>query len=72
VSATVPKYLARKCPRCRDYFGVTVSHEPTSDGENAISAYCAVCGYTLKGWRLIVTRKRPGITYGGRVLKVFR
>jgi len=60
----MPRYIARTCPRCRDYFGVTVSQQPTSDGEHAITAYCALCGYTLRGWRMIDGGKRtPEIRY---------
>ena len=70
--ATMPKYLARKCPRCRDYFGLVVNREPESNGEHPITAYCAVCGYQLKGWRLIVGRKRPDNVYYDRISKVFR
>jgi len=72
VSATMARYIARKCPRCRDYFGVVVNQEPKSDGDHPITAYCALCDYQLKGWRLIVGRKRPVLIYGGRVPKVFR
>jgi len=52
------KYLHRSCPRCRDYLCVDVHKRATSDGEHLITGYCAVCGYQLKGWRLIPGRKR--------------
>jgi hypothetical protein len=35
-----------------------VHKRATSDGEHLITGYCAVCGYQLKGWRLIPGRKR--------------
>jgi len=71
-AAIMARYIARTCPKCRDYFGVVVNHEPKSDGAHPIIAHCAVCGYQLKGWRLIVGRKRPVLIYGGRFSKVFR
>jgi len=49
-----------------------VNREPESNGEHAITAYCAVCGYQLKGWRLIVGRKRPDNVFYGRISKMFR
>jgi len=68
----MPGYLAKKCPRCRDYFGVTVTQTPNSNGEHPISAYCSVCGFQLKGWRLIVTPKQPILKYSSIVSKLFR
>jgi hypothetical protein len=47
------KYLHRSCPKCRDYLCVDVLQRATSDGEHPITGYCAVCGYQLKGWRVI-------------------
>ena len=67
----MPKYLARKCPKCRDYLGVVVNQTPKSNGEYPINAFCAVCGYELKGWRLIAGRKRPDNAFHGRMPKVF-
>jgi hypothetical protein len=61
------RYIARTCPKCRDYFDVTVSQQPTSEGEHPVTAYCAVCGYQLKGWSVIVGRKRaPVIDVAGK------
>jgi hypothetical protein len=51
------KYIARTCPKCRDYFGVA-NQPPKSNGEHPINGFCAVCDYQLKGWRLIIGRKR--------------
>ena len=65
------RYIARSCPKCRDYFGIVVNQEPTSNGEHPINAYCAVCGYQLKGWRLIEGRKRTIHQYHGGMPKVF-
>lgn len=70
--AIMAKCIARKCPRCCDYFGVVVNQEPKKHGEHPITAYCEVCGYQLKGWRLIDGRKRPVLVYGGRMPKMFR
>jgi hypothetical protein len=64
-------YIARTCPKCRDYFSVTVTQTPDSNGEHPITAYCAMCGFLLKGWRLIVTHKQPLLKYSAIVLKVF-
>jgi hypothetical protein len=66
------KYVARKCPRCRDYFGLVVNQPPKSNGEHPINGFCTLCGYQLKGWRMIVGRKRPDNAYHGRIAKVFR
>ena len=57
------KYIARNCPKCHDYFGVVVNQRPKSNGEHPINGFCAVCGYQLKGWRLIVGRKRTTPVY---------
>jgi C4-type Zn-finger protein len=65
------KYIARNCPKCRDYFGVVVSQWPTRDREYLVSGFCTTCGYRLKGWRVILGRKRPTYVYGDRVPKVF-
>jgi len=45
------KYIARKCPKCRDDFWVVVNQTPYFKGEHPINAYCALCGYRLDGWR---------------------
>ena len=65
------KSITRKCPRCRDYFGVVVSPWPTNEREYHVSGFCTTCGYRLKGWRVILGRKKPTYVYGGRVPKVF-
>ena len=65
------RYLARRCPRCQDYFGVVVSQWPTDDREYQVSGLCTTCGHRLKGWRVILGRKRAAYVYGGRVPKVF-
>jgi hypothetical protein len=66
------RYINRKCPRCRDYFGLALNQAPDSQGEHPISGYCAVCGYQLKGWRLILGRNQaPAVRYA-RTRKVFR
>jgi hypothetical protein len=64
--------FARKCPKCRSYFGLAVSHPPPQSRELPITAYYAVCGYRLKGWRLILGRKRVPEIRWGRIPKVFR
>jgi len=66
------RYINRKCPRCRDYFGLALSQAPDSNGEHPISGYCAVCGYQLKGWRLILGRKQATEVRYARTRKVFR
>ena len=71
VSGAMPKHLARKCARCREFFAVIVNQPPKSNGQYLINGICAVCGYQLKGWRLIIGRKRPDNAYLGRMPKVF-
>jgi periplasmic protein TonB len=51
------KYIARKCPKCRDDFWLVINQSPNSNGECPINAYCALCGYWLERWRLILGRK---------------
>jgi len=51
------KYLHRSCPKCRDYLCIDVLQTATSDGAHPITGYCAVCGFQLKGWRVIPGRK---------------
>jgi hypothetical protein len=66
------RYIARTCPKCRDYFGVVVNQQPTIDGEHPINAYCALCAYRLNDWRLIVGRKQKFKLYYGRTPRIFR
>jgi hypothetical protein len=61
-SGIMAKYFARKCPKCRDDFWIVIS-QPNSNGERPISAYCAVCGYSFDGWRLILGGKRELVTH---------
>lgn len=69
-SGIMAKYIARKCPKCRDYFGVAVNQAPQSNGEHPINGFCAVCGYQLKDWRLILGRNRTPPLYHGRMPRV--
>lgn len=65
------RHIERTCPRCQECFCVTISH-PTPEGrELPISAWCTVCGYALKGWRVIVRRKQQPEVRSGRMRKVF-
>jgi hypothetical protein len=71
-SGIMAKYIARRCPKCRDYFGVVVNQEPRNDGEHPITAYCAVCGYQLKGWRLVLGHKQSLTIYHNRKRSAIR
>jgi len=53
------RYIPRNCPKCCGHLGVVVNELPGNDGEHIIKGYCTGCGYQLKGWRLILGRKRP-------------
>jgi len=66
------KYLARKCPRCREDFGIVITHPSARRSEFSINGFCEACGYRLKGWRLILGRKRAPEIRWGRIRKVFR
>jgi hypothetical protein len=66
------RYIARNCPKCSDSFWVTVSHPMPQSTELPITAYCSVCGYRLKGWRLILGRKRVPDMRWARILNVLR
>ena len=65
------RYIARTCPKCRDYFGVLVSQWPTESGEHHVSAFCATCGYRLLGWRVILGRKSLTAVYRTKKPSVF-
>jgi hypothetical protein len=66
------RYIARTCPRCREYFGVMISYPSANSQELPIIGWCAVCGYALDGWRLIVNRQpSAGVRYG-RMRKAFK
>jgi hypothetical protein len=52
------RYRVKRCPNCGDNFWVSISHPSLTAKELPITAYCALCGYALKGWRLIVGGKR--------------
>ena len=65
-------YIARKCPKCRAYFWVAVAHPSNRNRELPITGYCTVCDYQLKGWRLVLGRKRPIEIRYARIPKVFR
>ncbi len=47
------KYLARTCPKCKDYLGVVVRDPPGPKSEIPIDAYCVVCGFKL-GWKVVL------------------
>jgi len=72
VSGIMAKYLHRSCSECRDYFCVEVSQRATSDGEYSITGYCVVCGYQLKGWRVIPGRKQSATFSSAKKLDVAR
>jgi hypothetical protein len=71
------RYIARygslhrsKLPKVRrDYFGLVVNQPPKRNGVHPINGFCATCGYQLKGWHVIVGRKRT--MYCGGMPKVF-
>lgn len=65
------QFIARTCPRCREYLYVTIVHPTPESRELPISAWCAVCSYELKGWRLIVNDKSQADVRFGRMRKVF-
>jgi hypothetical protein len=66
------KYIARSCPQCRNHYWVVISQKPRSDGEYPINSYCALCGYRLDGWRLVMGRKRQCYATLDRSFKVVR
>ena len=51
---TMVRQIDKTCPKCSDYFGVTVTQIRNRGGEPLIIAYCAVCVFQLKAWRLFV------------------
>lgn len=65
------KYILRKCPKCRDRIWFDVNQMRRSNGERAINAYCALCGYSADGWRLILGGKGSPKTPADKMRKVF-
>jgi endonuclease YncB( thermonuclease family) len=50
------RYLARTCPKCKDYFGVVVTDPDEATKERPIDARCMRCGFKLV-WRIVLGRK---------------
>ena len=65
-------YRVKRCPNCRDDFWVTLGNPSPKTKELPITAYCTLCGYALKGWRLIVGGKRASDVRYARMRTVFR
>ena len=72
IPATMDRHFARTCPKCRDIFNVAITHPSARRSEFSINGFCEACGYRLKGWRLILGRKRAPEIRWGRIRKVFR
>jgi phage FluMu protein Com len=66
------RYIDRTCPRCKEYFSVTISRPTPEARVLPISASCSACDYKLEGWRVIVRRKQQADVRYGRVRKVFK
>jgi endogenous inhibitor of DNA gyrase (YacG/DUF329 family) len=47
-------YLARNCPRCGNYWGVTIG-KPDGSGSQSIHGRCAKCGYEI-AWAIISSK----------------
>ena len=52
-SMSMAVYLARNCPMCLNYFGVTIA-KPNGSGYRPIDGRCATCGYEI-AWALITS-----------------
>ncbi len=70
--ATMDRYFARNCPKCRGYIGVTINRPSSRRNEYLVYGFCAGCGYRLSGWRLILGGKQAPEIRHGRMRKVFR
>jgi hypothetical protein len=44
-------YLARTCPKCRNYFGVVIAELEGRGRSQPINGRCAACGYEIH-WTL--------------------
>jgi len=53
-------YLARSCPKCRNYFGVVIAERQGRGKPQPIHGRCATCGYEVN-WTLF-----PGYGSNGR------
>jgi len=53
-------YLARNCPRCGNYWGVTIA-KPDSRGFQPIHGRCATCGYEI-AWTIITSESSSQIS----------
>jgi hypothetical protein len=72
ISTAMARYIYRKCPKCREYFGLVVNQLPLANGEHPIKGFCSVCGYQLKGWQLILGRKQSAMIHCARMSNAFR
>jgi hypothetical protein len=64
--------FARKCPKCHDYFGVTIGRPSRRRSEFLVYGFCGLCGYRLSGWRLLLGGKPAPLIRYERYPKVFR
>jgi C4-type Zn-finger protein len=53
----MPRYI-RRCPKCQDCLALVVNDPPQHGPVLTVYGYCLVCGYRLRGWRLILGRKQ--------------
>jgi hypothetical protein len=44
-------YLARTCPKCRNYFGIVIGEPKSENNVQSIRGRCAKCGYEVN-WTL--------------------
>jgi len=51
------RYLARICPKCRDYLGVVIPVPQKKSDELSINATCLKCGFKL-GWKVFQGKRQ--------------
>jgi len=66
------RFITRECPKCGGFFRLAISPLSQQPTEFPITAWCAICGYCLDGWRVILGRKPAPYIRHDRVRKVFR
>jgi hypothetical protein len=49
-SGIMAKFIARKCPKCRNYLGLVVNEPPRTGRELLISGYFPLCAFTRCGF----------------------
>jgi hypothetical protein len=64
LSLSMARYLARRCPQCKNDWGVFIAESKRGRTFRPIHGLCAGCGYEI-AWALIVPTVRAQIPWDG-------